>query len=147
MTRTTVKRASVGGGMLKYLLDTDISIYTIKNRPDRVRAAFNAHAGQMCVSTVTRMELIYGAEKSAHPARNLADVEGFLARLDVLDFDAAAATHAGQIRAELARLGQPIGPYDQMIAGHARSRGLIVVSNNILEFSRVPGLRVENWAG
>ena len=80
------------------------------------------------------------------PARNLADVEGFLARLEVLDFDAAAATHAGQIRAELARLGTPIGPYDQMIAGHARSRGLVVVSNNTAEFARVAGLRIANWA-
>lgn len=132
--------------MLKYMLDTDISIYTIKNRPEAVRAAFNAHAGQMCVSVVTQMELIFGAEKSSQPARNLADVEGFLARLEVLDFNAAAATHAGQIRAELSKLGKLIGPYDQMIAGHARSLGLIVVTNNIGEFARVPGLRVENWA-
>jgi tRNA(fMet)-specific endonuclease VapC len=132
--------------MLKFMLDTDISIYTIKNRPAVVRDAFNAHAGQMCVSTVTQMELIFGAEKSSMPARNLADVEGFLARLEVLDFDAAAATHAGQIRAELARLGTPIGPYDQMIAGHARSRGLVVVSNNTAEFARVAGLRIANWA-
>lgn len=133
--------------MLKFMLDTDISIYTIKNRPQAVREAFNAHAGQMCISAVTQMELVFGAEKSSMPAHNLADVEGFLARLEVLDFGAAAATHAGQIRAELGKLGKPIGPYDQMIAGHARSLGLIVVTNNIGEFERVPGLRVANWAG
>ncbi len=132
--------------MLKFMLDTNIVIYTMKNRPEAVRAAFNAHAGQMCVSTITQMELIYGAEKSANPTRNLADVEGFIARLEVLDFNSAAAIHAGQIRAELAATkGTPIGPYDQMIAGHARSLGLIVVTNNLAEFQRVPGLRVDNW--
>lgn len=127
------------------MLDTNIAIYTMKNRPEAVRAAFNAHAGQMCVSSITQMELIYGAEKSANPTRNLADVEGFIARLEVLDFNSAAAIHAGQIRAELAVKGTPIGPYDQMIAGHARSLGLIVVTNNLAEFQRVPGLRVDNW--
>lgn len=131
--------------MLKFMLDTNIVIYTMKNRPEAVRAAFNAHAGQMCVSAITQMELIYGAEKSANPTRNLADVEGFIARLQVLDFNSAAAIHAGQIRAELAVKGTPIGPYDQMIAGHARSLGLIVVTNNLAEFQRVPGLRVDNW--
>ena len=131
--------------MLKYLLDTDICIYTIKNRPDSVRKAFIEHDGQMCVSTITQMELIYGAEKSAAVTRNLKDVEGFLARLEIKDFDSSAAAHAGQIRAELAKLGTPIGPYDQMIAGHARSLGLIVVTNNVIEFSRGPAIRVENW--
>jgi len=91
------------------------------------------------------MELIYGAEKSALPEKNLAVVEGFTARLDVLDYDALAAEHTGQLRAELAKAGTPIGPYDQMIAGHARSRGLIVVTNNVREFQRVPGLRIEDW--
>lgn len=133
--------------MLKYLLDTNICIYTIKNRPDSVRKTFIEHDGQMCVSTITQMELIYGAEKSAAVARNLKDVEGFLARLEVKDFDSSAAAHTGQIRAELAKAGTPIGPYDQMIAGHARSLGLIVVTNNVSEFSRVPGIRVENWTG
>ncbi len=132
--------------MLKFMLDTDISIYTIKNRPEAVRQAFNAHAGQMCISSITQMELVFGAEKSSNPTRNLMDVEGFTARLEVLDFNSAAAIHAGQVRAELARKGTPIGPYDQMIAGHARAQGLIVVTNNMAEFLRVPGIRVENWA-
>jgi len=131
--------------VLKYLLDSNICIYTIKNRPDSVRKIFIENDGRMCVSTVTQMELIYGAEKSAAVSRNLKVVEGFLARLDVKEFDSSAATHTGQIRAELAKAGTPIGPYDQMIAGHARSLGLIVVTNNVAEFSRVPGLRVENW--
>ncbi len=131
--------------MLKYLLDTNICIYTIKHRPDQVRAAFNRHHGQMAISTITLMELIYGAEKSAAPERNLAVIEGFAARLDVLPYDRPAAIHSGQIRAELANQGQAIGPYDQMIAGHARSQGLIVVTNNSREFCRVAGLRLEDW--
>lgn len=131
--------------MLKYLLDTNIVIYTLKNRPPEVREAFNRHADQLCASTVTLGELIYGAEKSRQPERNLAEVESFAARLQVLPFDTDAAIHFGQIRAELARSGYPIGPYDLMIAGHARSRGLVLVSNNLREFQRVPGLRLENW--
>lgn len=91
-------------------------------------------------------ELIYGAEKSAQPERNLADIEGMAARLEVLPFDVQAATHFGQLRAELAKMGQPIGPFDQMIAGHARSLGLILVISNVHDFERVPGLRLENWA-
>ncbi|PAZ22495.1 VapC toxin family PIN domain ribonuclease, partial [Pseudomonas aeruginosa] len=106
--------------MLKFMLDTNICIFTIKNRPQEVREAFLRHHDQMCISTVTLMELIYGAEKSSNPSRNLADVEGFAARLEVLKYDQEAAAHTGQLRAELARLGKQIGPYDQMIAGHAR---------------------------
>ena len=132
--------------MLKYLLDTNICIFTLKNKPQSVREAFNRHHGQLCISSVTLMELIYGAEKSSSPESNLAVVEGFSARLEVLPYDANAAAHTGQLRAELAKLGKPIGPYDQMIAGHARSLGLILVSNNRREFERVPGLRLEDWA-
>ena len=79
--------------MLKYMLDTNICIFTIKNKPQAVRDAFNRHQGQLCISTVTLMELIYGAEKSAAPEKNLAIVEGFSARLDVLSFDNEAAAH------------------------------------------------------
>lgn len=131
--------------MLKFMLDTNICIYTIKNRPQAVREVFKQHHGQMCISAVTLMELIYGAEKSEFPERNLASIEGFAARLEVLNYDDAAAAHTGQLRAEQAKSGKPIGPYDQMIAGHARSKGLILVTNNLREFERVPGLRVEDW--
>ncbi len=131
--------------MLKYLLDTCICIYTIKNRPVEVREAFQQHHGQMCISTITVMELMKGVEKSAQPEANMAVVEGFIARLEVLDFDRAAAFHSGQVIAELELCGQPIGAYDSQIAGHARSQGLILVTNNQREFLRVPGLRVENW--
>ena len=131
--------------MLKFMLDTNMCIFTIKNRPEHVREAFNAHHGQLCISTVTLMELVFGAEKSSNPQRNLAVVEGFAARLDVLKYDWEAAANTGQLRAELAKLGTPIGPYDQMIAGHARSLGLVLVTNNTREFERVPGLRIEDW--
>lgn len=131
--------------MLKYMLDTNICIFTMKNKPQHVREVFKAHHGQLCISTVTLMELIYGAEKSSNQARNLADVEGFAARLEVLKYDQDAAAHTGQLRAELAKAGMTIGPYDHMIAGHARSQGLILVTNNLREFNRVPGLRVEDW--
>lgn len=131
--------------MLKYMLDTNICIFTIKNKPQQVRDAFNRHSGQLCISSVSLMELIYGAEKSASPERNLAVVEGLAARLEVMSYDELAATHTGQLHAELARNGTPIGPYDQLIAGHARSRGLIMVTNNRREFDRVAGLRIEDW--
>lgn len=132
--------------MLKYLLDTNIVIYTLKNKPARVRTAFDRHAGEICLSTVTLGELIYGAEKSTQVEHNLAVIEGLAARLEVASFDARAAMHFGQIRAELLRSGAAIGPYDMMIAGHARALGLILVSNNLKEFERVPGMRLQNWA-
>ncbi len=131
--------------MIKYLLDTNIVIYTIKNRPPVVREKFKLYQGQMAVSTVTVGELIFGAERSAKPEQNQVDIDGMLARLDILHFDEKAAVHFGQIRAELYTAGTPIGPYDMMIAGHARSQGLILVTNNIKEFERVQGLRLENW--
>ena len=131
--------------MIKYMLDTNILIYTIRNRPTKVRQAFKKHSAFLAMSTVTLGELIYGAEKSTQSARNLADIEALAARLDVVPFDSEAAIHFGQVRAELANSGKLIGPYDLMIAGHARSRGLILVTNNLREFNRVPGLRVENW--
>ena len=127
------------------MLDTNIVIYTMKNKPASVRSAFKKQDGRMCISSITYMELVYGAERSANPERNLTSLEGFVARIDVLPLDDSAAVHAGQIRAELANLGTPIGPYDQLIAGHARSRGLVLVTNNENEFSRVSGLRLENW--
>ena len=132
--------------MLKFMLDTNIAIYTLKNKPAPVREIFKKHDGQICLSSVSYMELVFGAERSSDPQRNLRSLEGFVARLEVLALDIEAASHAGQIRAELATRGTPIGPFDQLIAGHARSRGLILVTNNEREFSRVAGLRTENWA-
>ena len=129
--------------MGKYLLDTDTVIFTIKRKPIHVRRKFNAHTGEMCISTVTLSELMYGAENSFDPSKNLNAVEGFAYRVNVLDYDTYAARHFGQLKNELK--GNLIGSYDLMIAAHARSKGLILVTNNIREFARVPGLRIENW--
>jgi len=131
--------------MLKYLLDTNIVIYTMKRRPQQVKRRFQQHDGQMCISAVTLGELVFGAEHSQQVEQNLADIEALVARLEVLPFDSKGAHHFGQIRAALYAMGQPIGPYDMMIAGHARAYGLILVTNNVNEFARVPGLLIENW--
>lgn len=132
--------------MLKYLLDTNIVIFTMKNRPQHVKRRFMEHQRRMAISAVTLGELVFGAEHSQQVERNLADIEAMAARLDVLPFDAEAAYHFGQIRAALYRTGRPIGPYDMMIAGQARARGLTLVTNNMKEFERVPGLVVEDWS-
>ncbi|OED35984.1 plasmid maintenance protein [Chromatiales bacterium (ex Bugula neritina AB1)] len=132
--------------MIRYLLDTDIIIYTMKNKPPLVREAFELHHEEIAISSVTLMELYNGVECSSDKPRNLNAVEGLAARLSVVDFDVHAASHTGEIRADLAGQGTPIGPYDAMIAGHARSRGLTLVPNNEKEFERVDGLRLENWA-
>lgn len=132
--------------MLNYLLDTNIVIYTMKNRPQRVRMRFRQHDGRMGISTITLGELVFGAERSQQVERNLADIEAMAARLELLPFDEKAAYHFGQIRAALYRMGRPIGPYDMMIAGQARSLGLTLVTNNIKEFERVPGLLLEDWS-
>lgn len=131
--------------MLKYLLDTNTVIYVIKRRPAKVLKIFNKHATQMAISSITLAELMHGVEKSTQPERNLRVVEDFYSRLEVLDYGARAAAHYGAIRAELERKGTTIGVNDLHIAGHARSEGLIVVTNNLKEFKRVPGLQVENW--
>lgn len=131
--------------MLRFMLDTNIVIYVLKNRPEKARRAFNAHQGQMCISTVTLMELMYGASVSADPERNIREVESFSARLDVLSYDDLAAAHTGEIRADLKKQGRKDASYDTMIAGHARSRGLVVVTNNIKDFKRFDGVRVDNW--
>lgn len=131
--------------MLKYMLDTNIVIYVIKRRPPSLRPVFNQHVGQLCVSTITFAELMHGVEKSSMPERNLRTVEDFISRIDVLPYDNDAAVHYGDIRADLERKGTIIGVNDLHIAGHARSHGLVLVTNNTREFERVAGLRVINW--
>jgi len=131
--------------MLRYMLDTNLCIRVLRERPIGLRERFNAEAASLCISTVTLAELLFGAEKSANPAEARQRVEGFGARLAVLDFDPEASAHYADIRADLSRKGLVIGPYDLMIAGHARSRGLVVVTGNLGEFNRVAGLRSEDW--
>ncbi len=120
-------------------------IRVLRDRPKGLRERFNAEADALSISTVVLAELLYGAEKSAKPAAHRQEVERFAVRLEVLPFDDPAAAHAAEIRATLERQGQAIGGYDVLIAGHARSRGLIVVTGNLGEFTRVAGLRCEDW--
>jgi len=131
--------------MLRYLLDTNIVIYVFKRRPIEVLSTFNANASRMGISSITLAELLHGAEKSSRVGENLAVIEDFCSRLDVLAYGAKAAQHYGAIRASLERSGTPIGVNDIHIAGHARSEGLILVTNNVSEFARVPALELENW--
>ena len=132
--------------MLKYMLDTSIVIYVIKRRPVELLEVFNRHAGQMCISSITLAELMHGVEKSSMPDHNLRQIEDFISRLEVLEYGGKAAAHYGEIRADLERKGTPIGVNDLHIAGHARSEGLTLVSNNLREFERVDALRLVNWA-
>lgn len=131
--------------MLRYMLDTNLCVRVLRDRPQAVRERFNQTADSLCLSTIVLTELLHGAAKSARPEHNRTEVERFAARLEVLPFDAGAADHAADIRAALERRGQAIGGYDLLIAGHARSRGLIVVTGDLGEFSRVEGLRCEDW--
>ena len=131
--------------MLAYMLDTNICIYVMRSYPPQLRDKFNALAEQLCISSITLGELHYGAAKSARRAENLTAIEHFVARLEVLPFGDKAASHYGQLRAELERAGMPCGAHDMQIAGHARSEGLILVTNIMREFVRMPGVRAENW--
>ncbi len=131
--------------MLKYMLDTNIAIYVIKRRPVEILTTFNKHTGQLSISSITLAELLHGAEKSAQSDHNMHQVENFCSRLDVLDYSSKAAAHYGDIRANLEKKGTIIGVNDLHIAGHARSEGLILVTNNMREFERVEALRIENW--
>ncbi|PSH56089.1 type II toxin-antitoxin system tRNA(fMet)-specific endonuclease VapC [Phyllobacterium endophyticum] len=131
--------------MLRYMLDTNICIYVMKSYPLQLRDKFNALAEQLCISSITLGEMHYGAEKSARTIENLKAIEHFVSRLEILPFAAAAAVHYGQIRADLERAGTPCGSHDMQIGGHARSEGLVVVTNNMREFIRMPGVLTENW--
>lgn len=131
--------------MIKYLLDTNIVIYVIKRRPIEVLSMFNRHQGQMALSSITLAELIYGAEKSQRTEHNLLQIEDFVSRLDIVEYGPKAAAHYGDIRATIESQGKTIGANDLHIAAHARSEGLVLVTNNLKEFQRVDGLRTENW--
>lgn len=131
---------------MRYLLDTNICIYVINQRPNAVLGKFLAHEGDgLAVSVITASELYWGVRKSGS-ARNLLALEKFLAPLTVLDYTLAAAQAYGVLRAALERKGTPIGPLDMQIAAHALALDMTLVSNNLREFKRVRGLKLENWA-
>jgi tRNA(fMet)-specific endonuclease VapC len=129
------------------MLDTDLCIRGLRHRPAGLRQRFSQQIGALSISTIVFTELLVGAAKSNRPMENRREIDRFTARLDVLAFDDNAAAHAADIRATLERRGQSIGGYDTLIAGHARSRGLIVVTGNLREFGRIQGLRTEDWLG
>ena len=130
---------------MRYLLDTNFVIYVLKRRPAEVLSTFNANASRMAISSITLAELLHGAEKSIRVSENLSVIEDFCSRLEVLPYGAKAAQHYGAIRVALEKLGQPVGVNDLHIAGHARSEGLVLVTNNMSEFARVPALELESW--
>ena len=130
-----------------YMLDTNICIYAMKNKPEKVLRRFKEEMDHgLCVSSITLAELEYGMKHCSDPMRNEQALLRFLVPLSVLPFGADAATSYGEIRAELQRKGTPIGPLDMLIAAHAKSEGMTLVTNNVREFARVPGLEIENWA-
>lgn len=132
---------------MRYMLDTNICIYSIKQKPEQVFFQLQKHdPSEICISSVTYAELVHRVEKSQAVERNRLALTLLLANIEILDFDAAAAESYGKIRADLERQGMSIGPMDMMIAGHAKSRGCILVTNNTREFARVRGLKLENWA-
>ncbi len=131
---------------MKYMLDTNICIYAIKHKPDIVIKKFLSHdPEEICISAITYAELMHGVEKSMAVEKNRVAMSLFLSPITILQFDERAAEEYGRIKAELEKKGTPIGPMDTLIAGHARSSGLILVTNNTREFSRVTGLAVEDW--
>jgi len=129
-----------------YLLDTDICIYLIKKRPPTVLDRFRQHSPQdVAISIITLFELEYGVEKSQYPQRSKDALTKFLLPLSIINLDRSATIESAIIRAQLEKKGMPIGPYDLLIAGLARSRDMTLVTNNIKEFERVVGLQLENW--
>lgn len=132
---------------MQFLLDTDICIYIAKHKPAHILARFNRmHSGEAGMSVVTYLELMYGAAKSRHVQANLAIIEQLVELIPVQALDMAAGTRYGQLRADLDFRGSPIGAYDLLIAAHALTLELILVTNNTREFRRLKGLRLENWA-
>ena len=131
---------------MRYMLDTNICIYAIKNKPEKVLNTLKEKMNDgICISAITLAELTHGVEKSAARDKNRAALLRFLTILTVLPFDDLAAAEYGSVCANLQRKGTPIGTMDMLIAAHAKTKGLILVTNNTREFERVEGLTLENW--
>ena len=132
---------------MRLMLDTNICIYLIKEQPASVLDRFTAHpVGAIGVSVITLAELEYGVAKSSRPARNRAALEQFVSPLEVAPFDRDATSVYGRVRAQLEKKGQPIGSMDLLIAAHAISLDVRLITHNVKEFRKVPGLRIEDWA-
>ena len=132
---------------MKYMLDTNICIYAIKHKPEKVfRKLLKTDPEDVCISSVTYAELVHGVEKSAAKERNRIALILLLSNIEIMSFDTKAAEEYGKVRADLENRGEVIGPLDLMIAGHAKSLNCTLVTNNIKEFQRVKGLKTANWA-
>lgn len=133
---------------MEYLLDTNICIYIIKRRPEEIFNKFlTLSLGSVAISSITLAELDYGISKSTFPERNKEALEKFLTPIEVIEFGVEAAEQYGKIRFDLEKKGTPIGPLDLLIAAHAKSLNLTLVTNNEKEFTRISDLKVENWIG
>ena len=131
---------------MKYMLDTNIIIYLKNSRSEKVLERFLSHQPEeMCISAITMAELEYGVYRSAKPSQNQIALVTFLARIKIVPFDTDSAIEYGKIRARLNRRGEPIGANDLLIGASAKARGLTLVTNNMREFERIDGLKVENW--
>ena len=132
---------------MTYMLDTNICIYAMKNKPEKVLQRLRAEINSgICISSITLAELEHGVKRSSDPVKNEQALLRFLVPLSILPFGSAAASEYGEIKAYLQSKGMPIGPLDMLIAGHARAEDVILVTNNVREFERVPDLEIENWA-
>ena len=131
---------------MRVLLDTNICIYMIKNKPPEVRKHFEEFVpGDIAISSITVAELQYGVEKSAAREKNALALEAFLLPLEIAHFDLDSSITYGKIRAGLERQGTPIGGMDMLIAAQAIAQGFTLVTHNLKEFNRVPGLKCETW--
>lgn len=129
-----------------YMLDTNICIYVMKKKPEKVLQRLKKELNNgVCISSITLAELEYGMKHSSNPAKNEQALLRFLAPVSILPFGSSAASEYGEIRTYLQNRGTPIGPLDMLIAGHARAEKMILVTNNVREFERVPELEIENW--
>ena len=131
---------------MRYLLDTNICSYILKNRPLSVKQKFDeVGAEQLCISSVVLAELYYGAARHPKSVIIRKEIDDFASRLLVVAWDEQAANHYGTIRAALEKVGTPVGAMDMLIAAHARSMGATLVTNNLREFERIEGLVLQNW--
>jgi len=132
--------------MIKYMLDTNICIYIIKHKPQNVIERFRqTKVSEIGVSSITLSELEYGVMKSTNREQNKLALTQFIAPIEIMSYDDAAAQHYGKIRADLERQGTPIGSLDMLIAAHALSLNSVLITNNESEFKRVLNLKIENW--
>lgn len=131
---------------MKYIFDTNVCIQILKGKSEILKNRIeNISTSDIIIPSIVRFELFYGAYKSSNPDKTLAVILDFIQSFETLDFNDLIAEKAGEIRSNLDKIGKPIGPYDLLIAATAIISNLILVSNNVKEFERVPGLQLEDW--